>query len=183
MARWETGEEKRTGGFIRVRIISPPGSLANKRRESDDFPAVQKLERDWRAWKNAWKFSKLKNFVANPFKRVARKKKNCSNTKIKIGTGVKFKLWRYLTEYSNFQWNHLLHKCIVTYFPYVQSVPKKIIFSWLEIPEVSLTSLRRNSYSVSIFFYRYYYLSFITNASVQFDCKQWKWKNCFLNTI
>lgn len=181
MARWETGEEKRTGGFIRVRIISPPGSLANKRRENDDFPAVQKLERDWRAWKNAWKFSKLKNFVANPFKkRVARKKKNCSNTKIKIGTGVKFKFWRYLTEYSNFQWNHLLHKCIVTYFPYVQSKNYFHLIgnSWGKPHKLKKKLVQCFNFLLSILLFIFYYKCFCTIWLETMEVKE-----LFFNTI
>lgn len=39
-----TGEEKRTGGFIRVRIISPPGSLANSAEKATISPLYKSLK-------------------------------------------------------------------------------------------------------------------------------------------
>lgn len=70
---------------------------------------------------------------------LKKKKKLFEQGYVKIGTGeirVKFKFWRYLSEYSNF--NRSIY-CAGVLWPifHMYKVFQKTIFGWLEIPEIA----------------------------------------------
>lgn len=70
--RWEQGEEKRTGGFIRVRIISPPGSFANSAEKATISPLYKR--RGWRAARKMRRNFRNWNFLNNLFESGSKKK-------------------------------------------------------------------------------------------------------------